>query len=138
MINKRYEGFTLLLFAAFQKKPRFVEKLLEVPGVDVNAKYILGKPLMMINVIFLDEDDDLMLQYDGQSVLHMIMNLQMNRDAIVKKLLDAGADPNATSPHAGPLVYHFAMMDDVLHLLLSLKNTKINAKNAEGKFSTLF
>jgi ankyrin repeat protein len=136
--GERYHGYTALMVALFEGSMKVFRVLVDAPGIDLEARANNGNNALMIAAIKGNQSAfDVLLQKGaainrpGWTALHYAAT--SGSDAIVRTLLDRGADIDARSPNrTTPLMMaiyggHFSTAE-----LLLDRGADITLKNALG------
>lgn len=119
-----------MLFAASTRKQHFCEKLVEVPGINLNATVQTDEDVGIIHnyvqiLIILEPVD----QFNGKSVLHLLV--QLGSAPLIKRALELGADPNKYSENSYPPILD-TTTNDCLLAFLEHKSTNPTLPNKDG------
>jgi ankyrin repeat protein len=105
IVNKQINGSNVLLNA--YAKDRFVQRLLNIPGVDVNAMTEDEGTDYEGKITFIDTETN-----SGQTLLHLLANCPNNKLDLIKKCIELGANVNATSKDGTPVLHMYTSGTD--------------------------
>ena len=137
-------SLSLLMHAVLHDRSAIVERLLKVPGIDVNLQNVQGATAVILAAQFGTTQGVEQLIAAGadvnlQSITRVSALLQAARHGfidIVKKLIAAGADVNLPNQHADTPLMHAVNFgkekEEVVTELLKVPTIDVNAVNRAG------